>query len=84
MVVDGLTLLKLPVTAPIPLLILVVLAFKTVQDKILDWPKVIPAGAAVKLLITGAGGAGKDKVVKVKSGEEVLLLKASREVTLKW
>lgn len=56
---------------------------ETDQERVVEPPAVMEKGEAVKEEMTGAGAAGKDRVVKVKSGEEVLLFKASMEVTLK-
>lgn len=79
----GLTDLEFPVTVPMLLSMDKEVALVVLHDKVEDCPEVMPEGEAVKELITGAGGGGKLKVVKVKSGEEVLLLLPSMDVTLK-
>jgi len=56
----------------------------TVQDRVADCPMVKEEGLEIKDDIMGAGGGGRARVVKVKSGEEVLLFKLSILVTLKW
>ena len=76
---------ELPNTLPMELSrVKAVVEPDTVQDRVVDCPWVIALGVAIKLPITGAAGKGKARVVKVKSGLDVLLFKASIEVTLKW
>ena len=85
-VVDGETDLELlPRTEPRPGLRLKAVGLPvTVQERRAELPKVMYEGEEVKLLMVGAGVAGRLRVVKVKSGEDVLLDRASVEVTLKW
>jgi hypothetical protein len=82
-VATGETDAEVPVTVPMPWSKLMDVALETAHDSTELPPGLTEAGLATSDEMTGAGAVGRE-VVKVKSGEEVLLLRASTEVTLKW
>ena len=80
----GLTVFEVrPVTVPTDWLMERVVAFDAVHESVAEFPKEIFEGPAEKSVIVGAGAAGRASVVKVKSGEDVVLPRASIEVALK-